>query len=104
MNIIKLSQIAGGIAAFLGSLLHFFVQETGKYVFAVGAILLIALPVIDMIKNNRTDFREHRIQRMNVMVSLLLGLATWSMFDGSSLWVASILIYALVVLFLSFRG
>ena len=41
---------------------------------------------------------------MNMMLTLMLALATYSMFDGSTLWIAVVLIYALVTLFMSFRN
>lgn len=98
-----LAQLIASVALVSGAVLHFIDIPFGKYVFAVGAAIIIVLQLIQLIRTPGTGFREQRVQRMNFMVSLVLALAVYSMVDGSTLWVPAVLIYALVTLFLSFR-
>lgn len=104
---VKWIQVVLGIVALLlvvGSLLHFFDNEFGKYLFGVGAIALIINQLIFLLSEKTADFRRQRVLRLNLMVSMILALATWSMFDNTTLWIPAVLIYALVTLFLSFRS
>jgi hypothetical protein len=98
------TQVVGSFALVAGSLLHFFDQSYGMYVFGVGAFILILFQLIVLLRDPATGFREQRVQRMNFMVSLVLALAVYSMVEGTTLWIAAVLIYALVTLFLSFRS
>ncbi|MCE1154672.1 MAG: hypothetical protein LWW91_00880 [Bacteroidales bacterium] len=98
------AQVAGSAALVAGSLFHFFDRPYGMYVFGAGALILILFQLILLLRNPAQGFREQRIQRMNFMVSLVLALAVYSMVDGTTLWIAAVLIYALVTLFLSFRS
>lgn len=98
------AQLAGSIAVVVGSLLHFFDSPAGKYIFGAGALILILQQLVFILQSPATDFRVQRLQRMNFMVSLVLALAVYSMVEGTTLWIAAILIYALVTLFLSFRS
>lgn len=104
---VKWIQVALGIAALLlvaGSLMHFFENELGKYFFGAGAIAIIMNQLIFLLSEKTADFRRQRVLRLNLMVSMILALATWSMFDNTTLWIPAVLIYALVTLFLSFRS
>jgi len=95
--------VTGFVIVIIASLAHFFQFGLAKYFFSAGAILLIAERLIVMFRETGSDFRMQRLQRMQLMLSLVLALAAWSMFDGTTLWVAAVLIYALVTIFLSFR-
>lgn len=98
------AQVTGSIAVFAGSLLHFFEVTSGMYLFGAGALILILQQLLILFKMPAEGFREQRLQRMNFMVSLVLALAVYSMVEGTTLWIAAVLIYALVTLFLSFRS
>lgn len=71
---------------------------------SAGALILIVQQLLLMLNSPVQGFREQRLQRMNFMVSLVLALAVYSMVEGTTLWIAAVLIYALVTLFLSFRS
>lgn len=103
INFLSLLYLTGFVIVIVASLAHFFRYEPAKYIFSAGAIMLIAERVIVMFRSAENDFRSQRLQRMQLMLSLVLALAAWSMFEGTTLWVAAVLIYALVTLFLSFR-
>lgn len=94
----------GSIALLIGSLLHFFETPYGKYLFAVGAFILIVLELITIFKHPEADFRSRRLQRMSFMVSLVLALAVYSMVEATTLWIPAVLLYALITLFISFRS
>jgi uncharacterized membrane protein YfcA len=95
----------GGISFIIaGSLGHFFDQPLFKYIFGVASLILIVSQLIEMLKARNPDFKQKRLLRMNMMLSLMLALATYSMFDGTTLWIAVVLIYALITLYMSFRS
>lgn len=103
-SLMKWLWVGSFLALLVGSLLHFLNWSAGKYVFAAGASVIIVMQLIQLVKTPAEGFRAQRIQRMNFMVSLVLALGVYSMVEGTTLWVAAILIYALVTLFLSFRN
>jgi hypothetical protein len=103
INVLSLIYVIGFAIVIVASLAHFFRFDPAKYFFSAGAILLIAERLIVMFRAADIDFRKQRLQRMQLMLSLVLALAAWSMFEGTTLWIAAVLIYALVTLFLSFR-
>jgi hypothetical protein len=102
-NVLSLLYVIGFIIVILASLAYFFDFGPAKYIFSAGAIMLITERLIVMFRTVDNDFRKQRLQRMQLMLSLVLALAAWSMFEGTTLWIAAVLIYALVTLFLSFR-
>jgi hypothetical protein len=101
---IQIAYVLGIIFVIAGSLGHFFEIATFKYVFAFGTLLVIISQLLFSTKSKDADFRKRRQLRLNVMLGLMLALATYSMFDGTTLWIAVVLIYALVTLIMSFRG
>ena len=78
--------------------------EQAKFVFGTGALIVILYHFITSMYLKDDNFIQQRLQRIGMFSSLLLGLGTYSMFDHSDLWVPSILIYALVTLYRSFRS
>lgn len=103
LKLLKGMYIAGILLIVGGSLGHFSELVWAKYVFGVGAILVILERLIAQNTTPGADFKSQRIARMQLVISLLLGLGAYSMFDGTTLWVATVAIYAFVTLFLSFR-
>jgi len=92
------------VCILIGSLGHFFEQKIFKYIFAFGALLVILNHLWVMYKTKQPDFRQKRLLRINLFLSLLPALAAYSMFDGTTLWVVLLLIYALVTVVLSLRN
>ncbi len=103
-KLIKQALVISFLALVAGSLMHFFEVPAGKYIFGGGAAVIILIQLIYLLKVPADGFRAQRLQRMNFMVSLVLALGVYSMVEGTTLWIAAILIYALVTLFLSFRN
>lgn len=104
MNALKrLLPVAGALLLIAGSLGYFMEWLPSKFIFGAGALSLIVFQLIEFLSFKQDDFRIKRILRMNLMMSLLLALATYSMFDGTNLWMAALVIYAMVSLFFSFR-
>jgi hypothetical protein len=95
--------VTGILLIITGSFGHFFDLPLFKFVFGTGTLLLIIKQLLEMFNTVNPDFRQKRLLRMNMMLTFMLALATYSMFDGSTLWIAVILIYALTTLFISFR-
>ena len=102
-KLIQTAYVIGIIFVITGSLGHFFNVSLFKYLFATGTLLVILSQLIVSMKAKDADFRKRRQLRLNVMLGLMLALATYSMFDGTTLWIAVVLIYALVTLIMSFR-
>lgn len=103
-KLLQSAYLTGIVFVIAGSLGHFFELAMLKYVFAIGTFLVIISQLIISMKNKEADFRKRRQLRLNVMLGLMLALATYSMFDGTTLWMAVVLIYALVTLMMSFRN
>jgi hypothetical protein len=102
-NTLQYLNATGIVLVIIGSVGHFFDLSVFKYLFGLGALLVVVFNLFRIFKEANTDFRQKRLFRINIMMSLLLILATYSMFDGTTLWMAIILIYALVVLMMTFR-
>lgn len=103
----QLSQTLYTIAsllAILGAIAQFLDQFFAPHIFSVGATLIIILQFVHVLNLRTKSMREQRIGRIGLFASMLLALASYSMFTHSNLWVVALLIYALVTLFLSFRG
>ena len=100
---VQFAYVSGIILVIAGSFGYFFDYDSFKYVFGIGALVVIVNQMIITFKSSESDFSKRRILRMNLMLSLMLALATYSMFDGTTLWIAVVLIYALTTLFMSFR-
>lgn len=103
INILTVFYVSGLLLVILASMGHFFEIEYSNYVFTIGASMLVIERIIVMLREKETDFRKQRLLRMNLMLSLVLVLAAYSMLDGTTLWIPAVLIYALITLFLSFR-
>ncbi|MEA4937190.1 MAG: hypothetical protein VB102_11185 [Paludibacter sp.] len=103
IKLIHAAYVVGIILVIAGSLGHFFEIPFFKYIFGAGSVMVIISQMINAYKDKDSDFRKRRLVRMNLMLSLMLALATYSMFDGTTLWIAVVLIYALVTLVMSFR-
>jgi len=92
------------LLAVLGAVARFFDQFYAPYVFSVGAALILILQFIHVFNLKTKSVREQRLGRIGLFAAMLLALSSYFMFTNSNLWVVALLIYALVTLFLSFRG
>lgn len=96
--------VGGGTCSVVGSVAHLFDVPVAPYIFSVGAALLIFFQTRFAMSNRDASMRVQRLSRIGLMASLLLAVAAYLMFTASNLWVVAVLIYALITLFLSFRG
>ena len=87
-----------------GALLYMFDIPFAEYVFASGAVLAIVQAFVYALQNRTDDRRTARLHRLNFVATLFLGVAAWLMFMHNTSWVPFVLIYAVIVFFLSFRG
>ncbi|MBR1808922.1 MAG: hypothetical protein IJ776_06010 [Paludibacteraceae bacterium] len=87
-----------------GAVLYMFDIPFAEYVFALGAVLAIVQSFVYALQNRTDDRRIARLHRLNFVATLFLGVAAWLMFMRNTSWVPFVLIYAVIVFFLSFRG
>ena len=86
-----------------GALLFMFDVAYSEYICAAGAVLAIVQAFMYALQNRTDDRRQARLHRLNFVATLFLGVAAWLMFMKNTSWMPFVLIYALVVFFLSFR-
>lgn len=97
-------QILSYILLLAGAAMQAFNEHCfAPYIFAVGALGVIAMAVVDVWRNRTKDFRQNRLLRINLIASLVLALGAYLMFTGSNSWVVMVLLYAVLSVFLSFR-
>ena len=101
---LKYFQIAGGLLILTGAALQVFEFNFAKYVFSAGALILILLQMFFVLKSNKEDKRIKRLNRLLFLVTATLGVAAYLMFTGANSWVVMVLLYAVLTVFLSFRG
>lgn len=87
----------------VGAILFIFDVHNSQYLFAIGAVLAIIQSILYALQNKSDDRRIQRLHRLNFIASLFLGVAAWLMFQHNTSWVPFVIIYALVVFYLSFR-
>ena len=87
-----------------GAVLYMFDVAYSEYVFAAGAVIAIVQAFVYALQNRTDDRRTARLHRLNFVATLFLGVAAWLMFVRNTSWVPFVLIYAVIVFFLSFRG
>ena len=93
-----------GILLVAGAVVSFFEPYTGSWIFAVGTALAVAQAFVYALNNRTDDKRESRLLRLNFLATLFLVAATVMIFSNISGWIVMVLIYAVIVFFLSFRG
>lgn len=103
----KLHNILIAVYAILlvaGALLFTLDVQYAEYIFAAGAILAITQTFVYALQNRTDNKRMARLHRLIFIATLFLGAAATMMFYHNTSWVPMVLIYAVVVFFLSFRG
>lgn len=96
--------ITGGISTLFGAVSELLSFSFAHYLFAFGAMLLILNQLAVVVEDRDKDFRNKRLARLSLLANLFLGLAAYLMFTGSNSWVVAVMMYALISMFLSFRG
>ncbi|MHB9056719.1 MAG: hypothetical protein ACYC2P_11300 [Paludibacteraceae bacterium] len=98
------AQLIGSLLTFAGAALQLFEFEFSKYVFASGALSLIVVFFIYnyLARNENSLVRRHH--RLMMFATLFLGIGAYLMFTNKGSWVVMVLIYALISVYLSFRG
>jgi accessory gene regulator protein AgrB len=99
----KTIYIIGALLTFVGAVCKLFEKEFAPYIFTLGAAILIFLHAKSAYELRDAEIRKKRLSRSALMSGLLLGVAAYSMFTHTNLWVVAILIYSLSTLFVSFR-
>ncbi len=96
-------QLAGSLLTLTGAVLQLFELEFSKYVFAIGALILIVVYFIYTLRAKNEPNRIQRQHRLMLFATLFLGVGAYLMYTNKDTWVVMVLIYALISVFLSFR-
>lgn len=97
-------QFFGSLFVLVGAAMKFFSVEFAQYIFAAGTGILLIVQVLFMAASKNEDKRIQRLHRLMFIATILLSAAAYFMFTGTVSWIPFVLAYALVSLFLSFRG
>ncbi len=94
-----------------GATLFMFDVPYAQCLFAVGAFLAVVQTFTyamqhkdDTTSDKKTNLQQARLHRLNFMASLFLGIAAWLMWINNTSWVACVMIYVVITLYLSFRA
>lgn len=93
-----------GLFLVAGAILFMFDIKYAEYIFSFGTLLAVIQAFIYAIQNRTTDRRIQRLHRLYFVASLFLIVAAWFMFINNTSWVPFVVIYAMIVFFLSFRN
>jgi hypothetical protein len=93
--------VFGSILLLISSVLVMEHVHWGKYTFAAGT----AIYIIQRLRDNYSgdDFRLKRLNRFNLINSLLLVVISYMQFHGKTSWVVLLLIVAVLEMYSSFR-
>ncbi len=100
----KIIFIIAGTLLVIGSAAHIFDVKASFWIFAAGAFPVIALQLLSLYEHKDAVFALRRLHLIAFTATLFLAAAAYFMFTGSDLWIAGILIYALISLYVSFRS
>lgn len=100
---LNLLQIISSIAVFVGVILKFAHIEIAKYLFIFGVLGLFILQILYSYKTRKESVKHKRINSLMFIITTILGVGAYFMYIENDNWVLTVLIYALVSLFLSFR-
>ncbi len=93
----------GASLVFAASLFKLNNQKNIEYFFSAGALLLIIYHGILLYNVRNEDKTRQRMYRTVFFSSLLLAVGSYFMFTGANSWSVTVLIYAVTILYSSFR-
>ncbi len=103
--------ITYGVLLVVGASFFMFDVPYAQCLFAAGAFLAVVQTFIyamqhkdDKTGDTKVDLQQARLHRLNFVASLFLGVAAWMMWINDSSWVAPVIIYVVITLYLSFRA
>lgn len=100
----SLLYIVAATLLLIGAILALLEIRYGMYLFVAGSVGVIFTQAQIAYENRNEQMRQKRLSRLSALTSVLLLLASYSMYTGTNSWVVLLLMYALSSLFLSFRG
>ncbi len=99
-----------GIMLVVGAMLFLFDIPYSEGIFAAGAVLAIIQTFLYAMQHKeektgdiKVDIQQARLHRLQFVASLFLGIAAWLMFMDNTSWIAPVMIYVVITLYLSFR-
>jgi len=103
---INIIYVLGGALLLVGALLqpteH---QHFAPYIFSIGAGAVILYHFLDAMKIRKNgNFQQRRFYSLCFLVSLTLVPAAYLMFKHQRFWIVVLLIYCVIIFFLTFRA
>lgn len=96
--------VIASILLIVSSAAYFFDVPYSEYAFAASVVALLVQKLMVNGKSFKTtDFRKKRLLRLEFYSMAVLILATYSMITDKTYWIPLVLLYAVVVIFLSYR-
>ncbi len=101
---LNLVQLISLLCVFVGVVLKFSDVKYAEYIYTTGVVGLFFLQIIYAIKTKKAPLQTKRIASLMFLATSILGVGAYFMFLNNDYWAVSVLIYALIAIFLSFRG
>ncbi len=101
---LNLVQLVAFVCVFVGVVLKFSKVEYAEYIYSIGVGGLFLVQIIYSIKTRKAPLQIKRIASLMFVATAILGVGAYFMFQNNDYWAVSVLIYALISFFLSFRG
>lgn len=98
-----LCTICSSALLIIGTVLDFANNDADFWFFGAGALIAIVQAFVFAYTHRTSDIRISRLHRINFMSTLTLGIGTYMMATKSNSWVAMLVLYIVLQLFLAFR-
>ncbi len=95
--------VSGTLLVITAAILDFTHVGIDFWFMAAGALIIIVQAFMLAWNNRTTDIRLSRLHRINFMSTLTLGIGAYMMYINSASWVAMIILYIAIQIFLTFR-
>lgn len=96
--------ISSGLLLVIGAVMNMAGNDYDFCVFGAGALIAIVQSFVFAYKNRTTEIRISRLHRINFLSTLTLGIGAYMMFTHSNSWVAMLILYVLIQIFLAIRS
>lgn len=98
-----IATISSGILLITGAILEIIDYKYAFIFFASGALIAIVQAFMVAYYNRTSDIRIGRLHRINFIASITLGIGAYMMYNDSNSWVAMLILYIAITLFLAIR-
>ena len=98
-----IATIISSILLIAGAVMDIINAEYAYIPFGAGALVAIVQSFLFAYNNKTTDIRIGRLHRINFISTLTLGIGAYMMYIHSTSWVAMLILYVVLQLFLAIR-